>query len=115
MSLEQPIAFDRLNDPPVFQFKAENKPLYYSKNGNYIFILVPRQAANGGKIVKYDLDTQTIVETYTYPLDLYIEEELGFIDVQNDIIYIISHHPNGLDCVTLRSFNFVKNQWNTSI
>eukprot|EP01084_Bolivina_argentea_P301006 519169_1 len=116
MSLEHEIAFVKLNDPPSFKFTAhgaDSDPLYYSKNGNYLFILIPPQSANTGKIVKYDMDEQRIVETYKYPSDVYIASELGWIDVENSTIYISStHHEYSIE---LLSFNFDTNQWNTSI
>eukprot|EP01084_Bolivina_argentea_P301005 519167_1 len=115
MSLEHEIAFVRLDDPPSFRFTADSGPLYYSKNGNYLFILIPPQSANTGKIVKYDMDEQRIVETYKYPSDVYIASELGCIDGENSTIYISSDSPTDHESTQLLSFNLNTNQWNTSI
>eukprot|EP01084_Bolivina_argentea_P267678 454454_1 len=88
----------------------QHKPVYYGKNGNYIFIpFTTRGPTEQGEIWKYDLDKQIITEKYKYPEELDINDPEIFIDIDNDIIYTL----NGYEHLIL--FDLKTKQWNTSI
>eukprot|EP01084_Bolivina_argentea_P267680 454460_1 len=82
------------------------KPVYYGKNGNYIFI--PSESHSIGNIWKYDLDKQTITEEYKYS-ELQTDIAPGIIGIDNDIIYAITSYE------TLVSFDLKTKQQVASI
>eukprot|EP01084_Bolivina_argentea_P065043 118569_1 len=75
------------------------KPVYYGKNSNCIFIpansiTVTGSVTGSGAIWKYNLDKQIIEEKYEYPTELYIGDPQMYIDIDNDIIYILVEYDH---------------------
>eukprot|EP01084_Bolivina_argentea_P065041 118565_1 len=69
-------------------------PLTYDgRNGNYVF-LTPTTINRTYAIWKYDLDRQIITEKYEYPTELYIGDPQMYIDIDNDIIYILVEYDH---------------------
>eukprot|EP01084_Bolivina_argentea_P267677 454453_1 len=103
------LPFHRLKEISFVEHYAL-KPMFYGKNGNYIFIpFTTRGPTEQGEIWKYDLDKQIITEKYKYPAELDICDPTIFIDIDNDIIYTL----NGYEHLIL--FDLKTKQWNTSI
>ena len=108
--------FEKLADPPALLWPV-NKPQFYGKNGNHIFILIdcnnaqlqysPLSNIKQG-LLEYNLDTQQIVNQYECTTTTLLEENDICIDEEENIIYINEscdnkHFP--------RIFNINTKQW----
>ena len=101
--------FHKLNDPPSF-VSGIIQPIYHSKDGNNIYMLIDDDASNPkpSGIWQYNLDKQFITNKYNKPDNIRLDSFGYCMDRNNEIIYIM-----GGGNFILTSLNLNTNQWNT--